>query len=123
MPVSDEYIEFVLDQLRAVGDVLPKRMFGGVGLYHDTLFFGLIASDELYLKVDDVNRTDYERVGSNPFQPYGDGAYSMSYYAVPADVLEDADTLCRWAGEAIEAARRQGTSKKRQPRPRKKKSG
>jgi DNA transformation protein len=123
MAVSDDYIEFVLDQLRGLGNVLPKRMFGGVGLYHDGLFFGLVASDSLYLKVDDVTRPDYERAGSKPFQPYGDGSYSMSYYAVPADVLENADALCRWAGEAIEAARRKGTSKKRRPRPRKKKSG
>ena len=38
-------------------------MFGGVGLYHADLFFGIIARDVLYLKVDDVNRPDYEAAG------------------------------------------------------------
>ncbi|HEU4388267.1 MAG TPA: TfoX/Sxy family protein, partial [Blastocatellia bacterium] len=119
MPVSDEYIEFILDQLRGVGEVLPKRMFGGVGLYRDILFFGLIAGDVLYLKVDEVTRPEYERAGSKPFQPYGD-AYSMNYYAVPAHVLEDAEMLCRWASQAIEVARRKPPPRKRVSKSKKK---
>ena len=68
--VSDGFRSFVLDQLEPLGSVLPKSMFGGVGLYCDGVFFGLIALDVLYLKVDDTNRPDYEAAGAQPFRPY-----------------------------------------------------
>jgi DNA transformation protein and related proteins len=117
MPVSEEYLDYVVDQLACIGEVASKRMFGGVGLYHNELFFGLIAGDVLYFKVDDENRTMYDAAGSRPFQPYGDGSYSMGYYEVPVDVLEDVDQLKLWAKGAVAAAERKAlTSKKRKKR-------
>ena len=98
MAVSEQYLDYAVDQLGCIGEVVPKKMFGGVGLYCEGLFFGLIAGDVLYFKVADENRRGYEAAGSKPFQPYGEGSYSMSYYEVPADVLEDVDKLRAWAG-------------------------
>src|SRR5258705_11478130 len=88
MPVSEEYLDYVVDQLGCIGEVAAKRMFSGVGLYHDGLFFGLIAGDVLYFNVDDQNRPAYRTAGARPFQPYGDESYSMYYYEGPVDVLE-----------------------------------
>jgi DNA transformation protein and related proteins len=102
MAVSKEYLEYVQDLLAVVGPVQAKRMFGGAGLYHPGVFFGLVADDSLYFKVDDLNRADYEAAGSGPFRPFG--TYAMSYYEVPADVLEDPDELAVWALKAIEVA-------------------
>lgn len=79
-------------------------MFGGVGLYRRGTFFGIIAGDVLYLKVDDTTRGDYERAGSDPFCPYPERGGTMQYYAVPVDVLESADELARWARLALEVA-------------------
>ena len=106
MSVSDGYKAFVLDQLGGAGRITAKAMFGGVGLYCQGLFFGLIDDDTLYLKVDDTTRPDMERVGSEPFRPYGDGSQVMQYYALPADVLEDREAARRWVERAIEVARR-----------------
>jgi DNA transformation protein len=100
MSVSEEYLEYVLDLLTVIEPVQAKRMFGGAGLYHQGLFFGLIADDVLYFKVGDSNKADYEAAGSGPFRPFG--TYAMSYYEVPADVLEDPDELAVWALKAIE---------------------
>jgi TfoX/Sxy family transcriptional regulator of competence genes len=48
-----------------------------------------------------------------PFRPYGPDGESMQYYAVPADLLEDAEALEPWVRRAIEVARRKkGHSKK-----------
>jgi DNA transformation protein len=116
MPVSEEYLDYAVDQLGCLGEVVAKKMFGGVGLYHQGLFFGLIAGDVLYFKVDDENRRGYQAAGSNPFQPYGDGSYSMSYYEVPAGVLEDVDQLREWARAALAAAERKALSSKRKKR-------
>ena len=112
MPVSEEYLDYVVDQLGCIGEVTAKRMFGGVGLYHEGLFFGLIASDMLYFKVDDENRRDFETAGAKPFQPYGEESYSMGYYEVPVDVLENMDQLKVWAGGAVAAAERKASSRK-----------
>jgi DNA transformation protein len=117
MPVSKEYLEYALDQLECIGPVMSKRMFGGIGLYSDALFFGLIDDDILYLKVDDLTRPGYLKAKAKPFDPYGDGNASMSYYSVPAEVLEDTDELRVWARASVEAARRKAATKKpRAPR-------
>ena len=99
------FTEFVVDQLEACGPITSKRMFGGVGIYAGDLFFAILDNDVLYLKVDDSNRADFERVGSGPFRPYGDDSEVMQYYNVPVDVLEDATELGRWAAKAIAVAR------------------
>lgn len=42
MPVSKDFLDYVLDQLSEWGEVNVKRMFGGAGLYSDGLMFGLV---------------------------------------------------------------------------------
>jgi DNA transformation protein len=106
MAVSDEYLTYVIDQLEGLGPVRSKRMFGGAGLYFEGLFFGLIADDVLYLKVDDSNRADYEAEGMGPFKPYPDKKEVMQYYEVPIDVLENRNTLRDWAVKAVRVAER-----------------
>jgi DNA transformation protein and related proteins len=104
MAVSDGFVQFVVDQLSDCGVILPKRMFGGVGLYAGDLFFAILANDVLYLKVDGSNRGDFEAAGQGPFRPYGDDRETMQYYQVPPEVLEDPDELARWARKAISVA-------------------
>ena len=116
MPVSEGYKTYVLDQLQPGSPVIAKAMFGGIGLYRDGVFFGLMADDSLYFKVDESPRADYEQVGARPFEPYGEGSYSMQYYEVPAEVLEDHESLRAWADTAVAAARRSATAKKKSPR-------
>ena len=111
MAVNPTYRTYVLEQLSELGAVSAKSMFGGVGLYHDGVFFGLVDDDTLYLKVDDATRGDYEAVGMGPFRPSADEGPSMGYYEVPGDVLEDRGELGRWAAKAVEAARRKAAAK------------
>lgn len=106
MPVSPEYREFVLEQLERVAPVRARRMFGGVGLYRDDLFFAVLDDDRMYFKVDDTNRPDYEALGQRPFDPFKDGVHLLQYYEVPPDVVEDPDELCLWMDKALEVARR-----------------
>lgn len=110
MPNSREFIDYLLDRLRPLGVVRARAMFGGHGLYLDGLMFALIASDTLYLKVDDGNRDRYEAEGMTPFKPSEDRPMTMSYYPLPVDVFEDDEELADWAREAFAAALR-GRSK------------
>lgn len=101
---SAAFTQFVLDQLGAL-EVTSRAMFGGRGLYHEDLFFGIIAGDTLYLKVDERSRQPYVDAGMKPFRPYVRRPVTMKYYAVPLDVLESAPQLERWARAAIAVAR------------------
>jgi DNA transformation protein len=120
MRVSSGVRDFVLDQLAGLPGIRDRAMFGGVGLYADDLFFGIVASDILYFKVDDSNRHDYELAGARPFRPYADRAMTMPYYAVPIEIMEDATTLVKWARRAVDVANaskqssRKPSNKKRQ---------
>jgi DNA transformation protein len=101
--VSQEYRQFVLEQLNRVAAVTARNMFGGVGIYSNGMMFALIDDDTLYLKVDDTNRGEFEAAGSGAFDPYGDGRV-MQYYELPADALEDVDALRSWIDKAIAVA-------------------
>lgn len=117
MRSSDGFKSFVVDQLEGLGDVAPRAMFGGVGLYRAGLFFGIIAADILYLKVDETTRPDYERAGSKPFKPYADRSGTMQYWAVPLEILESAPELIKWARKSVAVAER-ASSSARSPRTR-----
>ena len=105
MAVSQSYIDFVVDQLGRVAVVTTRKMFGGVGVYGDGFFFALMDDDVLYLKVDDSNRGDFEKVGMGPFKPFDDNPNVMQYYELPAELLEDVDALRPWVEKATAVAR------------------
>ena len=106
MRVTDGFRAFVLEQLAGMESVRARAMFGGIGLYANDVFFGILAADTLYLKVDDSNRGQYEAQGMTAFQPYANKPMSMSYYQVPASVLEDVDALTSWARASVRVAAR-----------------
>lgn len=107
MAFSQEYLDYVLEQLEPLGAVRAKKMFGGIGLYYDgDVFFALIENDVLRFKVDDSNRGDYTALGMGPFKPYKDKSTLMQYYEVPVDVLEEAETLAAWGRKAVAVALR-----------------
>ena len=117
MTVGAAYLEYVLEQVSRTGRVSSRRMFGAVGLYCDGVFFAVIDDDTLFFKVGDATRDDFESRGMKPFQPYKDKPeVSMSYYTVPADVLDDAEELVIWAHKAVAVAATAPRSKRKSPR-------
>jgi DNA transformation protein and related proteins len=104
VPVSDEYLRYLVDQLREAGPVSARKMFGGAGIYYRGRMFGLVSDDTLFLKADESNRADYEAAGMKKFQPWDDKPMTMPYYEVPAEVLEDSSELALWARKSIAAA-------------------
>jgi DNA transformation protein len=104
MAVSKQYLDYLLGQLKGLGGVEARRMFGGLGLYSRGTFFGLLYKERLYFKTDESTRPEYEARGSEGFQPRPGVKVQMTYYTVPAEVLEDDDELVRWAQKAVTAA-------------------
>ena len=113
MSVSASFRTFIVDQLgRVAPRIRARSMFGGVGIYAGDLFFALIDDDTLYFKVDDSNRSDFTARAMEPFRPYGEDGETMGYYEVPADLLEDPETLRPWAEKAIAVAGRKKKTKR-----------
>jgi DNA transformation protein len=108
--VSASFQTLVVEQLsRVLPGVRARRMFGGVGVYSNDMFFALVDDDVLYFKVDDTTRPDFEALGLGPFRPFGDEGETMQYYQVPAELLENTDDLRTWADKAVGVARRRKT--------------
>ncbi len=89
-------------------------MFGGFGLYRDGLIFGILRSDgDIYLKCDEETVEQFRAAGSHAFVYSKDGRrFTMSYWALPSEALDDSDALTLWANRAFEAALRGGALKK-----------
>jgi DNA transformation protein and related proteins len=105
MAVTTHFIEYVLEQLHDLGDVTTKRMFGAIGLYSQQRFFALIDNDVLYFKVGDSNRVEFLARGCAPLRYSSKtGEIAMSYFTVPADVMEDAEELVNWARRSVKIA-------------------
>ena len=114
MRKAGDFVEHVLDLLGPLGQVSARAMFGGYGLYRDGTIFGIVADETLYLKVDDRNRANFVAEDMGPFRPWDDKPMVLrSYYEVPAALLEDGDSLSRWAHEAFCAALRAAATKTR----------
>jgi len=50
-----EFVEYLNEVFADFGVIRYRKMFGGYGIYHNDLMFGLVADDQLYLKTDIEN--------------------------------------------------------------------
>jgi DNA transformation protein and related proteins len=102
----DELTTYMLELLAPLGPVSARSMFGGVGLFHGKLMFGLIARDELFFKVGDANRPEYEAAGEAPFDyETKHGRHTLhSYWRCPPELVDDIESFQAWARRAVEAA-------------------
>jgi DNA transformation protein and related proteins len=107
--------DFVLEQLEALGPTRAQPMFGGWGLYCDEVFFGIAWGGRIFFKTDAVSRPQYEAAGSKPFRPNPKQTL-QTYYEVPADVLEDAAEIERWASDAVRVGATSPAGGKRRPK-------
>ena len=71
----------------------------------------MIADNTLYFKVDESTKKDYEESGMEAFKPYGEDSYSMGYYTVPEEVMENDQLIREWGGKALAIARLKGKKK------------
>ena len=111
-------VEEIFDSLQELGQLHSRKMFGGVGLYCDEIFFGLLAWDILFFKVDDETRDAYLARKARPFlpgleHPTDEATQKASYYEVPLEVQEQRGDFLLWARAALGAAKRKKAKKPR----------
>ena len=105
--MTSSFADYVVqDLLSSFKNVRARKMFGGYGVFVGNTMFGIIVDDELYYKVGDSNRSEFEKMGSRPFE-YGTRRgkrVSMSYWKLPSEVMDDLQILEEWTEKAMRVA-------------------
>jgi|SRR3989344_3827070 len=109
MARDDSFHEYIMSEvLQGIDGVTSRPMFGGFGIYKDGAFFALISKGELYFKVDESNKSDFEKYDSKPFV-YTDHKgkdVTLSYWLVPEEIMENKGELAKWVDKSVEARRK-----------------
>lgn len=105
MPYSTEFLAGVEASLAVELSLEARPMFGGAGLVHRDLLFGIVVGSSLYLRADSESEGPFLQAGCRPFadSPPGTG---FAFFEVPKEVLSDPALLREWARSAIAAADR-----------------
>lgn len=115
MASDNDFFEYILhDVFAGIDGITSRPMFGGYGFYKDGIFFALIAYGKLYFKVGKSNQKDYQEYGSKPFVYTGHKnkkPVTMSYWEVPADILEEKQEIEAWIQKAVKAKQESETTK------------
>lgn len=108
------FIDYLPEVFGEFGSINTRRMFGGHGVYHHGLMFGLVADDTLYLKTDAGNLHFFAAESLGPFEfTSKDGRTTkLSYYRAPDEILDDRELAATWARRAYDAALRAQATKK-----------
>ena len=125
MAPSASFLDYAKDLFAPFGDISIRKMFGGAGIYCDGAIFAIIGDDDIWFKVDDVTRAEFEAAGLAPFEIEMNGKTgTMSYYNAPEDIFDDNDVLRRWTELALAASARakKPTKKKAAKKAKKKKA-
>jgi DNA transformation protein and related proteins len=108
MVTSDDFAEFLREQLAPLGRVTMRRMFGKTGVFCDGLMLGMVTDNTLYFRVDDHNRTIFEEAEAYPplnYEKQG-RTIDLSFWRAPERLFDEPDDFVTWARAALAAARR-----------------
>lgn len=85
----------VHDLLGDMPGITSKAMFGGWALYREGFIFAIIVDGELYFKVDDSNRGEFEKMGSRAFvyAKHDGKPITMSYWLIHEEIMENRERL------------------------------
>ena len=115
MVASDNFAEFLREQLAPLGRVTMRRMFGKTGVFCDDVMLGMVMENTLYFRVDDHNRATFKEAESFPplnYQKKG-FAIDLSFWRVPERLFDEPDELIEWARVALAAASRVAVKRQR----------
>jgi TfoX/Sxy family transcriptional regulator of competence genes len=91
MASTQNFVDFVIEQIQNAGEITAKKMFGEYGIYADGKIFGLICDNKLFVKPTKGGR---EFIGNVVEAPPYEGAK-------PAFLIEDQIEDREWLSELI----------------------
>ena len=107
MASDQDFVDFVLEQIKNAGEITAKKMFGEYGIYANGKIFGLICDNKLYIKPTISGR---EFIGNVVEAPPYEGAKTSFLIE---DKIEDSD----WISELVRISLKELPA----PKPKKKK--
>jgi len=111
---AQEYATHIADLLESFGPCESRRMFGGCGIFHPGLMFGLIADGSLYPEADKVSRPLFSAEGFTGFSYIKkDRELQLSCLLAPEELFDDQSACLNGARLAFEAALRNPARKKK----------
>jgi DNA transformation protein and related proteins len=112
--------EDIVELFSSFGPVDVRRMFGGLGIYADSMMFALVVDGTIYLKSGDSNRAMFEREALEPFSYLRAGRPQVitSYRRMPDRLYDDPEELAQWGRAALAVANTKRAAQKRSPRKR-----
>ena len=96
MPQSNNYKEFLLDQLAGLDGLSCRAMFGGYGLACHGNFFGIIHHGRLYFRTCPATAPLYRAHHMKPFKPNATQTLK-NYFEAPVDIVESTERIVEWA--------------------------
>ncbi|PZO75218.1 MAG: competence protein TfoX [Mesorhizobium amorphae] len=84
-----------------------RRMFGGVGIYHQCLIVGVALRGTVMLKGDETAARVWEAEGAERWHYAGKKRpVAMPYWSIPDAVMDEPERLAEWTRAAFAAAAR-----------------
>ena len=101
MSTQNQYLLYILDRLQPHGPIRARAMFGGHGIYYQDTMFACIVENQIYFRVDELTKKDFESYGSKPFVYKGmKKPVVMPYLTLPEEILENNEKLPQWIEKA-----------------------
>jgi TfoX/Sxy family transcriptional regulator of competence genes len=91
MASDKKFVEFVVDQIKRVGTIEARSMFGEYGVYADGKLFALICDNKLFIKPTEPGRAFIKDVVEAPPYPGAKNCFLIE------DKLED----WKWLSELV----------------------
>jgi len=91
MASSQDFVNFVMDQIHGAGEITAKKMFGEYGIYSDGKIFGLVCDNKLFIKPTIAGRNFIGEPVEAPPYPGAKNSFLIE------DQLEDS----QWLSELI----------------------
>ena len=102
MTVTDADIAHAQELFAPLGDLTSRKMFGGLGLYHNDSIFALVnRSGQNFIKAKNDLAEKFASCGSTQFGA-GHGRL-MPYWTLPDNALDDSELASDWARRALSA--------------------
>lgn len=125
MSMDADHIRELFSQFRPVE---VRRMFGGAGIIADGLTFAIVFEGVVYLRIDRESIPEFKEEGSKPFvYPYAKhmrrrDPEATPFWRMPERLYDDPEEAARFAGRALEVARRKKAVKPKTVKPKAAKS-
>ena len=101
---KSDYIDFIIELFSEHGHITYRRMFGGFGLYYNSVIFAIIMENEVYFRVDESNINQYISYNSKPFEYMKKDKLVkvLSYWLLPEDILSSPEELSSWIRQSYQ---------------------